>query len=184
MTTSRQRLTGLAHSFPPQPWRPPSGRPRECLPPQSACSTGCYTVITDGDSFRMKQARAGLGTATKTSNPIGYWAPPPTIPPASSCDAADGSAHATSTPRSTSADNPAATAAPPAASPNTGGCACNQNPRVQAGRVGCRCSHRDRRPEISPSVDHPTSLKPNLSLTTGRALHHDQLMANDRRSRP
>jgi DNA replication protein DnaC len=27
----------------------------------------CHTVITDGDSFRMKQARAGLGTAAKAS---------------------------------------------------------------------------------------------------------------------
>jgi DNA replication protein DnaC len=27
----------------------------------------CHTVITDGDSFRMKQARAGLGTNTKAN---------------------------------------------------------------------------------------------------------------------
>jgi DNA replication protein DnaC len=27
----------------------------------------CHTVITDGDSFRMKQARAGLGTAAKAN---------------------------------------------------------------------------------------------------------------------
>lgn len=27
----------------------------------------CHTVITDSDSFRMKQARAGLGTTTKPS---------------------------------------------------------------------------------------------------------------------
>jgi DNA replication protein DnaC len=27
----------------------------------------CHTVVTDGDSFRMKQARAGLGTATKAN---------------------------------------------------------------------------------------------------------------------
>ncbi|HEY6424732.1 MAG TPA: ATP-binding protein, partial [Pseudonocardiaceae bacterium] len=27
----------------------------------------CHTVVTDGDSFRMRQARAGTGTGTKTS---------------------------------------------------------------------------------------------------------------------